>query len=41
MPFIDYNNAYDMVHHSWIIDSLLLAQVAPSATDFVKRSVES
>ena len=41
MPFIDYNKAYDMVYHSWIIESLLLAHVAPNATDFVKRWVKS
>ena len=35
MPFIDYNKAYDMVQRSWIINSLLLVQVAPNATEFV------
>ena len=41
MPFIDYNKAYDMVQHSWIIESLLLVQVAQNATEFVERSVKS
>ena len=41
MPFIDHNKAYDMVQHSWIIESLLLVQAASNATEFVERSVKS
>ena len=41
MPFIDYNKAHDMVQRSWIIESLVLVQVAPNANEFVERSVKS
>ena len=41
MAWIDYKKAYDMVPHSWIIESLKLAQVAPNVIDFVERSMKS
>ena len=39
MVWIDYKKAYDMVPHSWILESLELAQVSDNILEFVKRSV--
>ena len=41
MAWIDYKKAFDMVPHSWIIESLKLAQLAPNVVDFVGRSMKS
>ena len=41
MAWVDYKKAYDMVPHSWIIESLKLAQVAPNVIDFVERPMRS
>ena len=41
MAWIDYKKAFDMVPHSWIIESLKLAQLAPNVIDFVGRSMKS
>ena len=41
MAWVDYKKAFDMVPHSWIIESLKLAQVAPNVIDFVERSMRS
>ena len=37
MAWIDYRKAYDMVPHSWIIESLRLAQVAQNIIEFIER----
>ena len=39
MAWVDYKNAYDMVPHSWIIESLRLAQVAQNIIEFIERSM--
>ena len=39
MAWIDYKNAYDMVPHSWILESLELVQVSDSILKFIKRSM--
>ena len=39
MAWVDYRNAYDMVPHSWIIESLKLAQVAPNIIEFIEKSM--
>ena len=41
MAWVDYKKAFDLVPHSWIIESLKLAQVAPNVIDFVERSMRS
>ena len=41
MAWVDYKKAYDMVPHSWIIESLKLAQVAQNVIAFVERSMKS
>ena len=37
MAWIDYKKAYDMVPHSWILESLELVQVSDNILEFVKR----
>ena len=39
MAWIDYKKAYDMVPHSWILESLELVQVSDNILEFVKRSM--
>ena len=39
MAWVDYRKAYDMVPHSWIIESLKLAQVARNIFEFIERSM--
>ena len=39
MAWLDYKEAYDMVRHSWIIESLRMAQVAESITTFLHKSL--
>ena len=38
MAWIDYRKAYDMVHHSWILERIELVQVSDNIFEFVKRS---
>ena len=40
MAWIDYKKAYDMVPHSWILESLELARVANNVVDFISRSMK-
>ena len=37
--WIDYKKAYDMVPHSWILESLELLQVSGNILEFIKRSM--
>ena len=39
MAWIDYKEAYDMVPHSWILESLELVQMSDKILKFVKRSM--
>ena len=39
--WIDYKKAYDMVPHSWILESLELVQECENILEFVKRSKEN
>ena len=39
MAWIDYKKVYDMVPHSWILESLALVQVSDNILEFVKRSM--
>ena len=39
MAWIDYKKAYDMVPHSWILESLEFVQVSDNILKFVKRSM--
>ena len=39
MAWIDYKKAYDMVPHSWILESLELVQVSGNILKFLKRSM--
>ena len=40
MAWIDYKKAYDMVPHSWILESLELARVAKNVVEFISRSMK-
>ena len=39
-PWIDYEKAYDMVPHSWVIECLDLFGVAESIKSFLVNSME-
>ena len=39
MAWIDYKKAYDMVPHSWILESLELVQVSDNILEFAKMSM--
>ena len=39
MAWIDYKKAYDMVPHSWILESLELVQVSDNILEFVKKKI--
>ena len=39
MAWIDYEKAYNMVAHSWILESLKLVQVSDNIFEFIKRSM--
>ena len=41
MAWIDYKEAYDMVPHSWILESLELANVADNVINFITRSMRN
>ena len=39
MTLVDYKKAYDMVPHSWIIESLKMAQVGENIVTFLLKSM--
>ena len=39
MAWVDYKKAFDMVSHSWIIESLKIAQVAGNIIPFLQKSM--
>ena len=39
MAWVDYKKAHDMVPHSWIIESLKMAQVAENIVTFMQKSM--
>ena len=41
MAWIDYKKAYDMVPHSWILESLELANMADDVINFITRSMRN
>jgi len=41
MAWVDYKKAYDMIPHSWIIESLEFTNVADNVIKFIKRSMKS
>ena len=38
MAWVDYKKTHDMVPHSWIIESLYMAQVAENIITFLQKS---
>ena len=41
MAWIDYKKAYDMVPHSWILETLTLTRVAENIRDLLERSMSN
>jgi len=41
MAWVDYKKAYDMIPHSWIIESLEFTNVADNVIKFIERSMKS
>ena len=41
MTWIDYKKAYDMILHSWILESLGLVQVAENIAEFIRKSMKN
>ena len=39
MAWIDYRKAYDMLPHSWILETLGMTKVAKNIEDLLKRSM--
>ena len=39
MAWMDYKKAYDIVPHSWIIESLKMTQVAENTITFLQKSM--
>ena len=39
MPWVNCRKPYDRVPHSWIIESLTLAQVAQNIVEVIKKSM--
>ena len=41
MAWIDYKKAYDMIPHSWILESLGLVEVAENIVEFIRKSMKN
>ena len=41
MAWIDYEKAYNMIPHSWILESLGLVQVAENIVGFIRKSIKN
>ena len=41
MTWIDYKKAYDMIPHSWILESLGLVQVSENIVEFIRKSMKN
>ena len=41
MTWIDYKKAYDMIPHSWILESFGLVQVSESIVEFIRKSMKN
>ena len=41
MAWIDYKKAYDMIPHSWILESLGLVQVSENIVEFIRKSMKN
>ena len=40
VAWIDYKEAYDMIPHSWILESLGLMQVSANIVEFIRKSMK-
>ena len=41
VAWIDYKEAYDMIPHSWILESLGLVQVSENNVKFIRKSMKN
>ena len=41
MAWIDCKKAYDMIPHSWILESLGLVQVSKNIVEFIRKSMKN
>ena len=41
MAWIDYKKAYDMILHSWILESLRLVQMSVNIVEFIRNSMKN
>ena len=41
MAWTDYKKAYDMIPHSWILESLGLVQVPENIVEFIRKSIKN
>ena len=41
MPWIDFKKAYDMVPHSWIIESMKMFGLADNLVNFIRKSMKN
>ena len=41
IAWIDYKKAYDMIPHSWILESLGLVQVSEDTVEFIRKSMKN
>ena len=41
MVWVDYKKVYNMIPHSWIVESLKLANVTDNVISFIERSMNN
>ena len=41
MAWNDYKKAYDMIPHSWILESLELVQMSENIVQFIRKSMKN
>ena len=41
MAWIDYKKAYDMVPHSWIINSLKMYKISDEVINFIEKNMKT
>ena len=41
IAWIDYKKAYDMIPHSWILQSLVLVKISENIFEFIRGSIKN
>ena len=41
IAWIDYKKAYDMIPHSWILQSLVLVKISENIVEFIRGSIKN